>query len=1035
MREVKRIACKKTNTKRSDCGRAFDSANPLKMTGFLLFLVGSVFFVSNTFSSAGEAPLNYTLNVTLDIDRSKITGVARIPVSQGQELKLTKGRLTILRTSLDQKELAIQSQDETLRILPPHEGILEIEYEGVFKESSSPFQFGEPASPTQRGEPSSIIASRGVFLTGSWYPKPEQLCFYHLTASLPEGYEAVSEADTIHKATRDGMAVFTFSFPHPLGSLDLIASNRYEIVKEDFHGVEVYAYFFRQDSDLVPTYLEHTKKYLSLYDHLLLRFPYKRFSVVENFLPTGYSMPTFTLLGQVVVRLPFIPETSLGHEILHQWFGNLVYIDYKKGNWAEGLTTFLADHLYEEEKGRGPEYRKGMLINYQSYVNEKNEFPLRDFRERTDEASEAIGYGKAMMVFQMLKKMVGEERFYEAIRYFIEQNRFRRASWEDIQSAFEKFYQKNLDWFFRQWIDEKGLPYLRLEEVKVKPRGAQFETAFTVAQEGKTFLLDFPVAVHSYFGKKTDVFSLRSEKGRYEIIVNDVPHTMAVDEDYDVARSLSIDEFPPVIARLIGEEKRMIVLPLRGAEIYQEVIDRFKGKRVSLSEPEQIKYIEPGNFSLIILGADNPVVGKLYGSVVVQGGFGVLIKENPWNRWKVVGIFDARSKEEVAGAFPKIFHYGKYSTLFFNHGNNVYKKTDKSADGITVALLKEAVAVEAPTLKTLPEIMARVADKKIIYVGETHDLFSNHVMELEVIKDLHRRGRKFAIGMEMFERPFQNVVDEYIDGKIDEKAFLKGTGYFKRWGFDYNLYRPILEYARSERIPVVALNQRQEIVDKVFRSGLDSLSEEERKSVPPRMDFSNEAYKERLKKVFLEHRDLEDFKTSSFDFFYQSQILWDETMSESINEFLKGHPEDQMVVLAGSGHLEYGYGIPQRTARRNGYDYTIILNDVGLEKGIADYVLFPGTIPAIRSPRLMVFVKEVDGKVEITGFPPESPSRKAGIEAGDILLAIDHTPIKNVEDLKIELLFMKKGETVHVRILRKSFFGASKEMDFQVVLQ
>ena len=107
-------------------------------------------------------------------------------------------------------------------------------------------------------------------------------------------------------------------------------------------------------------------------------------------------MPTYTVLGKAAVRLPFIPETSLGHEILHQWFGNSVYVDYRAGNWCEGLTTFLADHFYEEEEGRGREYRKGVLIDFQSYVNDKNAFPLKAFTERTDAASEAIGYGKAV---------------------------------------------------------------------------------------------------------------------------------------------------------------------------------------------------------------------------------------------------------------------------------------------------------------------------------------------------------------------------------------------------------------------------------------------------------------------------------------------------------------------------------------------------------------------------------------------------------------------------------------------------------------
>jgi uncharacterized iron-regulated protein len=285
--------------------------------------------------------------------------------------------------------------------------------------------------------------------------------------------------------------------------------------------------------------------------------------------------------------------------------------------------------------------------------------------------------------------------------------------------------------------------------------------------------------------------------------------------------------------------------------------------------------------------------------------------------------------------------------------------------------------------------------------------------------------------MEMFQRPFQKVLDEYIEGKIDERKFLKGTQYFKRWGFDYNLYRPILLFARSEKIPVVALNQRQEIVDKVFRSGLDSLSEGDRKLVPSAMDFSDETYRDRLEKTFREH---EDFGAENFNFFYQAQVLWDETMSESIDEFLKAHPTDHMVVLAGNGHLAYGSGIPKRTARRNGYDYAILLNDADLEKDIADYVLFPKTIPGVTSPKLMVLLKEKGDKVEIAGFPSGSNSEKAGMKAGDMILSIDRTPVSDIDDVKIDLLFRKKGEKVKVRILRKGFFG-SQEIDFEVLLQ
>jgi uncharacterized iron-regulated protein len=368
--------------------------------------------------------------------------------------------------------------------------------------------------------------------------------------------------------------------------------------------------------------------------------------------------------------------------------------------------------------------------------------------------------------------------------------------------------------------------------------------------------------------------------------------------------------------------------------------------------------------------------------------------------------------------------------LFLPSAGHAFPNANERVIDYTLQV-SSTVAVDISDLKTFADVMERVAGKKIVYVGENHNQYSHHVMELEIIKDLHRRGKKLAIGMEMFQRPFQKPLDDYIESRIDEREFLKKTQYFKWWGFDYNLYRPILELARTERIPVVALNMRQEIVDKVFRAGLDSLSEEEKKLVPSRMDFSDEVYRKRLEKVFREH---ENFGTENFNFFYQAQVLWDETMSESIDEFLKAHPSDYMVVLAGNGHLAYGSGIPKRTARRNGYDHAIILNDTDLEKDIADYVLFPKTIPGVTSPKLMVLLKEKEGKVEIAGFPSGSNSEKAGMKAGDMILSIDHAPVRDIDDVKIDLLFRNKGENVKVRILRKGFFG-SKEIDFEVLLQ
>ena len=253
-------------------------------------------------------------------------------------------------------KIETEIHDGVLALHGPEDGAIVIRYEGVFR--------GErDRNSTNFGVVESAIDERGISLTGMWYPLIDGLALYHLSATLPEGYAAISEADEIRESVNKGQTRFVFDFPHPAGGIDFAASNGYEVIRDSVDGIDLYAYFYKEDRPLADTYLKFAKKYFNLYDDMLGKYAYKRFSIVENFLPSGSSMPSFILLGRDVVRLPFIVETSLGHEILHQWFGNLVYVDYDKGNWAEGLTSYMADHLYQEQKGKGWEYRKQILID------------------------------------------------------------------------------------------------------------------------------------------------------------------------------------------------------------------------------------------------------------------------------------------------------------------------------------------------------------------------------------------------------------------------------------------------------------------------------------------------------------------------------------------------------------------------------------------------------------------------------------------------------------------------------------------------
>jgi aminopeptidase N len=956
-----------------------------------------IFVILSLIPAASKAVPKYNLSVEIDVQNSKVTGTVEIIPDDNQEFTLNTDGLKILEINRETKSNKVNE----IKIYGKKNEPIDIKYEGVFKNPSS----------------SNIIDKGGAFLTDVWYPHPDTICIYSLTAKLPQGFEAVSEAENIKEVQEKSYITFDFDFPHPLEQVHLIASDRFTVTEERYKNTYIYTYLFKEDNYLSKNYIEYAKKYIGMYENLISEFPYKRFATVENPLPTGYSMPTFTLLGQSVIRLPFIVETSLGHEILHQWFGNYVYINFDKGNWAEGLTTYLADHLYEELKGNGWQYRKNILIGYQSYVKPGKDFPLTEFRERSDNPSQSIGYGKCAMVFHMLKNTVGEQNFYKSLRDLINKDKFKRATWDDIKTVFEKNYHGNLGWFFDQWLNRKGLPALEIKNTNLKVDRGKLQIAFDILQKGGKYKLYIPISIYYLNGTKTQkILNISNEKEPFTFYLENEPLKLVIDENYDIPRRLSKSEFPPVISRLIGEERIIFVLPRDKKDKYENLIKSFEEKKITVKTPEDIKYEDIKSNSLIILDKENPIINSLYGKLDMHGeGFSVFVKENPWNDEKVVATVYGESKQEVDLAYGKIFHYGKYSILAFKNGNNIYKDISESKRGISVQIRQPTKAVYIPSITNLGKVIKDIHDKKVIYIGEHHDEFAHHINQLNIIKELYTANKKLDIGMEMFQRPFQKAIDDYINGRIGEKEFLKKTEYFKRWKLDYNLYKPIVDFARQNKIPIIALNIDNEIVEKVAQNGIDSLTEEEKKRVPAEMDFSDREYKERLREVFNQHSSL---KQGNFDFFCQAQILWDEIMAESIDRFLRNNPDHQIVVLAGNGHLSYGSGIPKRVFRRNGYRYSIIETDEDIEENIADYVLYPEKLKGTTSPKLGVLLANENGKIKVSGFTNNSIAKRSGLKKGDTILSFDSNPIQSIEDLKIALFYKETGSVAKIKILR-----------------
>lgn len=342
--------------------------------------------------------------------------------------------------------------------------------------------------------------------------------------------------------------------------------------------------------------------------------------------------------------------------------------------------------------------------------------------------------------------------------------------------------------------------------------------------------------------------------------------------------------------------------------------------------------------------------------------------------------------------------------------------------------------VDLRALPALRQVLPTLARYRVVFVGEHHDRWDNHLNQLEIIRGLHERDPKIAIAMEFFQQPFQGALDEYVAGRIDEREMLRRTEYYERWGFDYRLYQPILRFAREHGLPLVALNLPKEITRKVGKEGLASLSEEERAQIPREMDRGNEAYVERLRRIYSLHRGQ---GPGDFERFLDVQLLWDEGMADRAARYLREHPDHRLVVLAGSGHLMYGAGIPKRLSRRVPVDSVIVLNgeqpDISPDMG--DYLLLPEPIDLPRPGRLGVLLESGDEGVQVGSFAPHSAGAAAGMKEGDVILGLAGEPVTRYADVKIALWDKKPGDKVTVSLRRKRWLLGNKNLDVQVTLK
>jgi uncharacterized iron-regulated protein len=261
----------------------------------------------------------------------------------------------------------------------------------------------------------------------------------------------------------------------------------------------------------------------------------------------------------------------------------------------------------------------------------------------------------------------------------------------------------------------------------------------------------------------------------------------------------------------------------------------------------------------------------------------------------------------------------------------------------TVMINDTSTAFEAGTIisaasgkaVSFDEMMADLDYYQMIFVGEKHGLQSNHANELEIIKAVFKNHRSMEVGMEMFDRSYQQVLDLWSAGVLDEATFLRKVQWYANWRYDFGLYRDILLFIKSNKIKLVALNIPSYIASRIRVGGIENLLDADKSYLPKEIDTQNTAYRDYVEKAFNQHHFSE---TDKFDDFYMAQCVWDEAMAESVASNLGNR---KIVVLAGNGHIQRNYGIPDRAFRRTQTPFrTVYQASVGeeVELSVADYI-------------------------------------------------------------------------------------------------
>ncbi|HET98066.1 MAG TPA: PDZ domain-containing protein, partial [Desulfurivibrio alkaliphilus] len=578
---------------------------------------------------------------------------------------------------------------------------------------------------------------------------------------------------------------------------------------------------------------------------------------------------------------------------------------------------------------------------------------------------------------------------------------------------------------------QDSLVELAVNNPQLREKKGRVELSFTLEQSQPTPQpLELPLLIVTPEQIYSTIITSDQASTPVNLLLNDYPTEIRLDPYYEAPRLLSRQETPPTWAGFIKAPRRLAILPGQDAPgSWAPLLAYLAEQEVEVISPAEIQARNLTEAALLFLGdgTANSARGYLIWPDYPTTAITLEARENPLNPDLpaiLLNLPAAAAGTDLDALLGHLRGEGIFSKLQLRDGMVLQHALTPTEAGIRVALDRAPDGVPATARQDFRSIMAELADTRVIYVGEVHNRYEDHLLQLRVLRAMHRQNPKVAVGMEMFPRSTQPVLDAYLAGELEEPQFLKESSWFNNWQFDYRLYREIIDFARHHQLPIIALNLEKGITNKVFREGgVSALSPEEQAELPPERDLALPGYRERIAAAFDIHNHEEEDKQQRFGGFLQAQSLWDEQMAATMAQFLAAHPDYRLLVVVGQGHTDKRNAIPPRLTRRLPVSQQVLVpaRENSAAPAAADFFLFldPQSLPEL--PLLGVQIsdggEDAPGTL-VAGISPHGKAYEAGIRENDLIIALDDQQIEDAADLRIAMLYKERGQTLRVRLSR-----------------